>query len=281
MFESRKLKEEVILIELYNGDCIEIMQQLVVQNVKVDSIICDPPYDETRAKWDKKIPFDKMWECIDKLITDDGAVVLFGNEPFSSLLRTSKLDWYRYDWKWIKNNSTGFANANYRPMRKYEDIMVFSKANASAGGKANPMKYYPQDLIEINKVKQNTSKRQGLVSYANNNMNKNNVLMQDGTEYIQKYTNYPANILQFDVETERVHPTQKPLKLMEYLVKTYTLEGELVLDFTMGSGSTGVACKLCNRDFIGIEADVHYFNVAQNRLNAGIVATKDFKRSLF
>lgn len=252
---------------IYNGDCLNIMPQLIEQNIKVDAIICDPPYSETRSKWDKIIPFKEMWELIDKLIVNNGAIILFGNEPFSSQLRCSKLEWYRYDWKWLKNNTTGFANANYRPMRKYEDVMVFSKANASAGGKDNPMKYYPQDLIEVNKVKQNTSKRQGLVSYANNNMDKNNILMQDGTEYIQKYTNYPANVLQFDVETERVHPTQKPVKLMEYLIKTYTQEGETVLDFCMGSGSTGVACKNLNREFIGIEKDNEYYKKSLIRLN--------------
>lgn len=267
-------------MELYNSDCIEILQNFVNKNIKVDCIICDLPYGETRSKWDKIIPFDIMWELVDKLIIDNGAIVLFGNEPFSSQLRCSKLEWYRYDWKWLKNNQTGFANANYRPMRKYEDIMVFSKANASAGGKNNPMKYYPQDLIEVNKVKKNTSKRQGLISYSNNNLGKLNQLSGD-SEYVQKYTNYPSNVLSFDVETERVHPTQKPLKLMEYLVKTYTIEGEIVLDFTMGSGSTGVACKLCNREFIGIEADEHYFNVAQSRLNADVTVIKGFKRSLF
>lgn len=253
-------------IELYNGDCLEVMQQLIDKGVKVDAIITDLPYGETRSKWDKIIPFDKMWDLFNQLIIDNGAIVLFGNEPFSSQLRWSNMLMYRYDWKWLKNNQTGFANANYRPMRKYEDIMVFSKANASAGGKSNPMKYYPQGLVEVNKTKKNTSKRQGLVSYANNNMDKNNQLMQDGSEYVQKYTNYPSNVLEFSVETERQHPTQKPLALLEYLIKTYTNEGELILDATMGSGSTGVACKRTNRNFIGIELDEKYFNIAKERI---------------
>lgn len=269
------------MIKLYQGDCLDIMNILIKENIKVDAVITDLPYGETRSSWDKIIDFTQMWYLIDKIVKDDSAIVLFGNEPFSSLLRCSKLEWYRYDWKWLKNNCTGFANANYRPMRKYEDIIVFSKANASAGGKANPMKYYPQDVIEINKVKKNTSKRQGLVSYANNNMDKNNQLLQDGTEYIQKYTNYPNNVLSFDVETERVHPTQKPVKLMEYLIKTYSNEEEIILDFTMGSGSTGVACKNLNRDFIGIEKDINYFNLAENRINAEVVEKKEIKRKLF
>ena len=261
---------------IYQGDCVEIMQQLISENKKVDAVICDPPYGETRSKWDKIIPFDKMWELLDKLVIDNGAIVLFGNEPFSSQLRCSKLEWYRYDWKWLKNNQIGFANANCRPMRKYEDIIVFSKANASAGGKSNSMKYYPQDLVKVNKIKKNTSKRQGLISYANNNIDKNNQLMQDGTIYTQQYTNYPSNVLFFDVETERLHPTQKPIKLMEYLIKTYTLEGETILDFTMGSGSTGVACKNLNRNFIGIELDENYYNIAKKRIK-----NSDCNRGLF
>ena len=254
-------------IDLIHGECIEIMKELVKGGLKVDSIITDLPYGETRSKWDKIIPFEEMWNCCNNLIKDNGAIVFFGNEPFSSQLRCSNIKMYRYDWKWLKNNQTGFANANYRPMRKYEDIIVFSKANASAGGKANPMKYNPQGLVEVNKIKKNTSKRQGLIAYANNNMDKDNQLLQDGTEYTQKYTNYPINILQFDVESNRLHPTQKPIALMEYLVKTYTNENDLVLDFTMGSGSTGVACKNLNRNFIGIELDEHYFNIAKERIN--------------
>ena len=254
-------------INLYNGDCLEVMQQLIDKGVKVDAIITDPPYAVTRSKWDKMIPTEKMWDCIKRLRKDKSAIVLFGNEPFSSLLRCSNLEEYRYDWKWVKNHQTGFANSNYRPMSKYEDILVFSNGNASAGGKANAMNYFPQGLIEVNKTKKNSSKRQGLVSYANNNMDKDNQLMQDGKEYVQKYTNYPSNVLYYDCESKYVHPTQKPIDLLEYLVKTYTNEGDTVLDFTMGSGTTGVACKKLNRNFIGIELDETYFQIAEDRIN--------------
>ena len=262
-------------IKLYQGDCLEVMDKLIAEGVKVDAIITDPPYSTTRSKWDKILPYDKMWDCTKRLRKDNSAVVVFGNEPFSSELRMSNKNEYRYDWKWIKNHQTGFANSNYRPMNKYEDIMVFSSANASSGGKANAMKYYPQGLLEINKIKKNSSKRQGLVSYANN-MDKDNQLMQDGTEYIQKYTNYPSNVLNFDCETKYLHPTQKPVALMEYLIKTYTNEDETVLDFTMGSGTTGVACKLLNRNFIGIELDENYFKVAKERIENTAVQNKLF-----
>lgn len=253
-------------IELYKGDCLEVMDELVKMGVKVDAIITDPPYSSTRSKWDKIIPAERMWELLKQLRKDKAPIVLFGNEPFSSLLRTSNLKEYRYDWKWVKNHQTGFANANYRPMNKYEDIIVFSNGNASAGGKSFPMTYFPQGLTPINKTKKNTSKRQGLISYSNTNLNKDNLLMQDGKEYVQKFTNYPANVLFFDCESKYVHPTQKPLSLLEYLVKTYTNEGDTVLDFTMGSGTTGVACKNLNRNFIGIELDENYYKIAKERV---------------
>lgn len=252
--------------DLYNGDCLEVMKHLIEKGIKVDAIITDPPYAVTRSKWDKIIPTDEMWNCIKQLRKDKIAIVLFGNEPFSSLLRCSNLEEYRYDWKWIKNHQTGFANSNYRPMNKYEDILVFSNGNASAGGKVNAMKYYPQGLIGVNKTKKNSSKRQGLISHANNYMDKDNQLLQDGKEYVQKFTNYPSNILNYNCESKYVHPTQKPLELIEYLVKTYTNEGDTVLDFTMGSGTTGVACKHLNRNFIGIELDESYFNIAKDRI---------------
>ena len=139
------------MIKLVNDDCIIEMQN--IKDKSINLILTDLPYGETRSKWDKILDFDKMWEQYLRIITDNGAIVLFGNEPFSSMLRQSQSEFYRYDWKWVKNRATGFANCNYRPMRSYEDIMVFSKANASAGGKSNPMTYNPQGLVEVNKTK--------------------------------------------------------------------------------------------------------------------------------
>ena len=251
--------------KLYNGDCLEVMDKLIELGIEVDAIIVDPPYAKTRGKWDVIIPLDEMWERLDKLIKLNGAICIFGNEPYSSIVRASNFVDYKYDWKWIKNRATGFANCNYRPMARYEDIMVFSKANASSGGKKNSMVYNPQGLIPSGKVKKNTPKRHGLIQNDTNNVGKNNILMQE-TEYIQKFTNYPDNILEFNCESNYVHPTQKPTSLLEYLIKTYTNEGELVLDFTMGSGSTGVACMNINRKFIGIELEEKYFNIAINRI---------------
>ena len=251
------------MINLVNGDCL--IEMSTIPDKSVNLILTDLPYGETRSKWDKILDFDKLWEHYLRVITDNGAIVLFGNEPFSSMLRQSQPNYYRYDWKWVKNRATGFANCNYRPMRAYEDIMVFSKANASAGGKSNPMIYNPQGLIEVNKTKKNTANRKGLISYNNNNLGENNSLNGD-REYVQIYTNYPNNILYFDCEKKYVHPTQKPLELMKYLVLTYSNIGDMVLDSCMGSGTTGVACKELNRDFIGIEIDKKYFDIASERM---------------
>ncbi len=249
--------------ELFCGDCLDLMAD--IHDNTIDCIICDLPYGETRSKWDKIINLTDLWAQYLRIIKDNGAIVLFGNEPFSSSLRMSQLDLYRYDWKWVKNRATGFANCNYRPMRQYEDILVFSKANASVGGKANSMTYNPQGLVPSGKVKKNTAKRKGLIGDKNTNVGANNMLNGD-SDYVQKYTNYPSNVLTFNCPSKYLHPTQKPLDLVEYLVNTYTNEGDLVLDNCMGSGTTGVACKHLNRRFIGIEIDTDYFDIAKERI---------------
>lgn len=251
------------MIKLIKGDCLEEMQ--ILKDKSVNFILTDLPYGETRSKWDKILNFDELWKQYLRIITDNGAIVLFGNEPFSSMLRQSQFKYYRYDWKWIKNRATGFANCNYRPMRAYEDIMVFSKANASVGGKNNSMVYNPQGLIECNKIKKNSNKRKGLINYNNVNVGKNNSLNTE-EEYIQKYTNYPNNLLYFDCEKEYCHPTQKPLELIKYLILTYSNKFDVVLDSCMGSGTTGVACRELKRYFIGIEIDKKYFEIARNRI---------------
>lgn len=251
--------------QLYKGDCLQVMDKLIEKEIKVDMILVDPPYGKIRGRWDVIIPLEAMWKRINKLIKDNGAVIIFGNEPYSSKVRLSNEEMYKYDWKWVKNRATGFANCNYRPMSRYEDIMVFSKANASVGGKKNAMVYIPQGLKVINKIKKNTDKRQGLIQQDTNNLGENNSLRQ-GTTYTQKFTNYPDNILEFDCESKYVHPTQKPTKLLEFLINTYSEEGQTVLDFTMGSGSTGIACRNTNRRFIGIELEEKYFNIAEDRI---------------
>jgi site-specific DNA-methyltransferase (adenine-specific) len=252
------------MIDLRLGDCLEVMK--TIPNNSIDAIITDPPYAKTRGKWDIVIDLDLMWYELQRIIKPKGAIVLFGNEPFSSKVRCSNLSEYKYDWKWVKNRATGFPNCNYRPMNKYEDIMVFSKANASTGGSKNSMVYYPQNLIESGKVKKNTPKRHGLIQKDTNNVGVNNILMQP-TEYVQKYKNYPNNVLIFNCESKYIHPTQKPVLLMEYLIRTYTKENETVLDFTMGSGSTMVACKNLNRNGIGIEMVAKYYTDAVARVD--------------
>lgn len=234
------------------------MDYLIEQKYVFDAIITDPPYAVTKYKWDKVIPYDEMWSRLTKLIKPNGAIILFGNEPFSSNMRKSNELMYKYDWKWIKTQVTGFQNAKIQPLRCYEDIMVFSKAGAVANCK-NIMCYYPQNLIAFNKK---------VVGHSINYMRDEK--KQEKKEYFQKYTNYPRNILNFARETDLFHPTQKPIALMEYLIKTYTKEKELVLDFTCGSGSTLLACEGLNRKWIGIEIAEKYCEVTKSRLIKGI-----------
>ena len=237
---------------LYNGDCLEIMDKLIKEGVTVDLILTDPPYGTTQCKWDSIIPLDEMWLRLNKLIKPNGAIVLFGCEPFSSLLRYSNLKNYKYDWKWCKSRKTGFLNAKKMPLRCHENISVFYTKQPT---------YYNTELIELDKP---------IKSYRKNGKGGN--LFNEANcskDKVQKFTNYNKDLLFFNNEhnVKAFHPTQKPVDLLEYLIKTYTNENELVLDFTMGSGSTGVACMNTNRKFIGIELNEEYFNIAVNRIN--------------
>lgn len=264
------------MVTLYNEDCLNILPD--IESGSVDLILCDLPYgelaDKTRAIWDCGLDYEKLFIEYRRVLSARGSIVLFGNEPFSSFVRTKLIDLYKYDIKWVKSKTTGFLNANYRPMNKYEDIMVFSKANASSGGKNNKMTYNPQGLVEVNEEKKNSKNRYGVVGNDTNNISNENSLLKDGTCYTQKYTNYPCNVVYFDSPTKYYHPTQKPTELLEYLIKTYTNDGELVLDSCMGSGSTGVACINTNRDFIGIELEEKYFNIAKERINDTTVSVQ-------
>ena len=226
-----------------------------IPDASVDAIITDPPYGTTACKWDSVIPFDAMWEQLNRIIKPNGAIVLFGSEPFSSALRMSNIKNYKYDWIWEKHHKTGHLNAKNRPMKTAENISVFSKKRHN---------YYPQGLVEINKPVKNSDSDM-------NRDGKNSTSVVNNAppkkDYFQKHTNYPIELLKFkSMNANGVHPTQKPVLLMEYLIKTYTNENETVLDFTMGSGSTGVATKNLNRNFIGIELDEKYFNIAEQRI---------------
>lgn len=248
------------IIQLYNHDCIELMRD--IPSASIDCIICDPPYGKTCLKWDKIIDFSALWDEYKRIIKPNGAIVIFGNEPFTSLLISSNTEMYRYSWVWKKESATGHLNANYKPMQITEDICVFSFGTIGSLSK-NPIVYYPQGVTEVNIKKRNNPRSTWRQNKGYGG--ENNILNSD-KPFTQKYTGYPTNILEFARDKNAVHPTQKPVALLEYLVKTYTNEGDTVLDNCMGSGSTGVACAKTGRKFIGIELDAKYFEIAKKRI---------------
>ncbi len=236
-------------MNLIKGDCLEEMDKLIAKGLKVDAIITDPPYGITACKWDSVINFEQMWLRLNKLIKPDGAIVLFGSEPFSSALRMSNIKNFKYDWIWDKPKGTGFLNSKRRPMRNHEIISVFYSKQCV---------YNPQKTSGHKNTKSFRSKDLPSDVYGATNVDHN----YESTE------RFPRSIQQFSSDTQNssLHPTQKPLALMEYLVKTYSNDGEMILDFTMGSGTTGLACKNLNRNFIGIELDEKYFEIASQRI---------------
>ena len=227
-----------------NQDCIEGMKQ--ISDKSIDCIICDPPYGVTDCKWDKVIPLHDMWNEFSRIIKPDGAVVLFSAEPFTTDVIVSNRRNFRYKWYWIKSNKTGAPFAKVQPMRQVEEILVFYKKH----GTYNPQGLKP--FYRINSVKRHRSE----------------VYRQKKSDSIQTATGYPSNVLHFAKDTHNMHPTQKPLALIEYLIKTYTNEGETVLDPCIGSGTTAVAAVNTGRHFIGFETDKNYFYAAQNRIMA-------------
>lgn len=241
--------------KLYQGDCLEIMDILIEGRVKVDMVLTDLPYGTTDCKWDSIIPLDKMWIRVNKLIKPNGAICLFGNEPFTSNLICSNLKGFKYRWDWNKKIPSGMGYAKYRPMQQTEDICVFTKNGEKTI-------YNPQMIKREKPIKSggNTIQPDTYSGFKN--------CMGKGKEYKKTYEyKNPVTLIKFDkIRRGAVHPTQKPVALLEYLIKTYTNEGDVVLDFTMGSGSTGVACMNLNRQFIGIELDENYFNIAKNRI---------------
>lgn len=243
------------MIQLIKGDCLVEMQNIA--DGSVDCIICDLPYGTTQNKWDSILPLNELWKHYKRVLKTNGAILLFGAEPFSSSLRMSNLKQYKYDWYWVKNKKTGFLNARKMPMQQVESISVFMD---KIGNTYNPIK-------ELRTTQKAGNKKYGSTP---------NYGKQDA-EYVDNQSDYilPANVL--NIKTERgLHPTQKPVKLLEYLVKTYTNKNETILDNTMGSGTTGVACKNLNRNFIGIELDDKYFKIAQKRINETLLQPKLF-----
>lgn len=243
-------------IQLLQGDCLELMKD--IPDGSVDMILCDLPYGTSACKWDTVIPFEPLWEQYKRIITDNGAIVLFGSEPFSSTLRLSGLGLYKYDWKWEKPSGANFLNFKYQPAKVHEDIMVFGKMATSYSRNGN-MVYHPQ-------MEQGTPyiQRSGRQKHDYGNSTVRTPIKTVVTE--NAGTRYPRSIQRFSLDKDKLHPTQKPVALLEYLVKTYTNPGDLVLDNCMGSGSAGVACVNTGRRFIGIELDKGYFDIAEKRI---------------
>jgi DNA modification methylase len=261
------------MIQLLHGDCLELMKS--IPDKSIDAIITDTPYGTTACKWDSVIPFDLMWQQLNRIIKDNGAIVLFGSEPFSSALRISNIKNYRYDWIWYKNMGGGFATAKKLPMKRHEIISVFYKKlptyNPQFQEYSDSTKKRFKDGEKVNRSKQ----------LLNSTNQINNGLSFEGKQGIELLRGkYPESVQFFknvpNANKVRLHPTQKPVELIGYLINTYTNKNETVLDFTMGSGTTGVACKNLNRKFIGIEMDNNYFNIAENRINNHIVTKELF-----
>ncbi|NVM36301.1 MAG: site-specific DNA-methyltransferase [Candidatus Lokiarchaeota archaeon] len=232
-------------MKLVLGDCLEKMKE--IEGGSIDAVITDPPYGTTACKWDVIIPFDPMWEELKRITKDNGAICLFGNEPFSSYLRTSNIKMFRYDWIWQKPQGTNPMCAKIMPLKSHEIISVFYKKKP---------KYNPQ-MWKSTPYKGFESKEKKIGEIYGNLKSKH----RDNPEGLR----FPKTIIEHKQE-KGLHPTQKPVSLMEYLIKTYTNENEIVLDFTMGSGTTGVACKRLKRNFIGIENDEGYFEIAKKRI---------------
>lgn len=230
-------------IDIQCGDCLELMKD--IPDKSIDMILCDLPYGTTACKWDIVIPFDKLWKQYNRIIKDNGAIVLFSKQPFTTLLISSNYKLFKYVCVWKKDNHDNPLMAKKRFLNITEDICVFYK---------NQCLYNPQGIIKVNKI---TKQGRGKSLSQKNDR---------ASSYIQQYTNYPRNILEFKRDLPNIHPTQKPVLLLEYLIKTYTNENDTVLDNCMGSGSTGVACVNTNRNFIGIELDENYFNIAKERI---------------
>jgi DNA modification methylase len=316
-------------MQLFNGDCLEVMKS--IPDKSIDAIITDPPYGTTACKWDSVIPFDLMWEQLNRIIKDNGTIVLFGSEPFSSSLRMSNIKNYKYDWVWIKNKTVGFTYCKTQPLRNTENILIFQKETYGYQNNIDGREYFNniknyigKSIKQINEIIGNrfaehcfyykskqfnlpnkktyeiltdkfnlsefsdylkydemikkfdfTYNAQGLLKKDKpKKVNKKdngkewvyNTKSLTGKDYIVEFENYPRQTIFVDCETKTLHSTQKPVALIEYLIKTYTNENETVLDFTMGSGTTGVACKNLNRKFIGIELDKNYFEIAKKRI---------------
>lgn len=236
-------------INVMHGDCLELMKR--IPDGSIDMILCDLPFGTTENEWDKVIPFEVLWEQYKRIVKGNGVIVLFAQPPFDKLLACSNLKMFRYEWIWQKTKSSGFMNAKKMPLKSHENLLVFYKKLPT---------YNPQGIIKNVSIKTGRSRKGNSRNYGKTGCG--------NPDYIQTVSNYPKDIIEFSNPSNKghLHPNQKPVALLEYLVKTYTNEGDLVLDNCMGSGSTGVACVNTGRKFIGIELDQRYFEIAKNRI---------------
>jgi len=239
------------MITLLHGDCLEKMVD--IPDRSIDMVLTDPPYGISACKWDSIIPLEPMWEHLRRIIKPNGAIVMTASQPFTTTLISSNKDMFKYCWVWDKGRKTNFFSVKFMPLKKHEDIVVFIQGGANNGRKL-PIKYNPQGIIECKPIKRRdkptSSTVQGFFK----------------SEGYQTVTNYPSSILKIQAESKPMHPTQKPVALMEYLIKTYTNENDTVLDFAMGSGTTCIASRNLNRRFVGIELGDKYFEIARTRI---------------
>lgn len=245
-----------MLNRIVHGDCLEVMRE--IPDGSIDMILCDLPYGTTACAWDEIIPFEPLWEQYERVIKDNGAIVLTASQPFTSALVMSNPKLFRYQWYWNKNKVTGFANAKKQPLRNVEDVLVFYKKLPA---------YNPQGVTRVNKTRKNGASvggetlRKDIEGSATRGR-----LRTGGAVYTQEFTNYPRQLLVINSENKTVHPTQKPVALFEYLIKTYTNKGDTVLDNCIGSGTTAIACMNLDRNFIGIELEKKYVEMARERV---------------
>jgi len=250
----------------YQGDCLEVMKG--IEDKSIDMILADLPYGTTPASWDSIIPMYKLWNEYERIIKDDGAIILTSQQPFTSLLISSNIKLYKYNWIWEKDNGTNFLNSKFQPLKITEDICVFGRAATSFVKNGITMKYNPQFTegkpytIKSGNQKENSAVVRG---------GKGGREDVGGFETISDGKRYPKNLIKFIRDKEKLHPTQKPVALFEYLIKTYTNEGDIVLDNVAGSGTTGVACKNTNRNFILIEQDEKYCDIIKERVGCDII----------
>lgn len=243
-------KKEILL-----GDCLELMKD--IPNGSIDMILADLPYGTTANKWDSVIPLNILWEHYERIIKDNGAIVLTASQPFTTHLIYSNQKLFKYEIIWVKSRPNGHLEAKNKPMRKHENILIFSKG-ASANGCKNRITYNPQGLVKVERYNRNSTDTDNYGSRKSRPV---------GLVTKQEYTNYPTTIWEFGSEGKTIHPTQKPIELFEQLIKTYTNEGELVLDNTAGSGTTAIACLKTNRQFIIMEKEEKYYQLIKSRVN--------------